>query len=125
MIDRSKVWSGTLNDVADMINGLELARGQLAALKAVTEDSLVRTRADSLDQALLAVEEDLVQLRITGRGQDLGLVFKRCGNVVHGWLRSPKTRLVGNICFYFTKNQSGSGPGRDPVKLKGLKEFLL
>lgn len=62
---------GTLNDVADMINGLELARGQLASLKAVTEDSLVRTRADSLDQALLTVEEELVQLRITGRGQDL------------------------------------------------------
>lgn len=60
-----------LERVVDLINSLELMRGQLVALKAITGDSVVRTRADSLDAMLLAVEEDLTQLRITGRGQDL------------------------------------------------------
>lgn len=60
-----------LERVVDLINSLELMRGQLVLLKAITGDSGVRARADSLDAALLAVEEELTQLRITGRGQDL------------------------------------------------------
>jgi hypothetical protein len=60
-----------LNGVVDMINALEVARGQLASLKPVVGDSAVKAQADSLDQKLIAVEEELVQLRVTGRGQDL------------------------------------------------------
>ncbi|MGE0551854.1 MAG: WD40/YVTN/BNR-like repeat-containing protein [Gemmatimonadales bacterium] len=63
--------TGELNDVVEMINGLEIARAQLKALGAVTTDSAVKGEADSLAARLVAVEEDMVQLRITGRGQDL------------------------------------------------------
>ncbi|MEO8448715.1 MAG: sialidase [Gemmatimonadota bacterium] len=61
-----------LNGVVDMINSLESARAQLLTLKAVAkDDKTVPTAADSLEQKLIAVEENLMQLRITGRGQDL------------------------------------------------------
>jgi photosystem II stability/assembly factor-like uncharacterized protein len=63
-----------VNAVADMVNGLERARAQLATLKQTlgTDEKTadVRSATDSLEQKLIAVEEDLIQLRVTGRGQD-------------------------------------------------------
>jgi photosystem II stability/assembly factor-like uncharacterized protein len=65
---------GTLEGVVEMINEVESARGQLVALRGVLAgDSArkdLRTEADSLDQKLMAFEEDLTQLELTGRGQD-------------------------------------------------------
>ncbi|HEX7020534.1 MAG TPA: hypothetical protein VF159_11005, partial [Gemmatimonadaceae bacterium] len=64
-----------LDSAVAMINALELARGQLAALKTVlsadsTTNKDVRAAADSLDQKLLVEERKLFQTRVTGRGQD-------------------------------------------------------
>ncbi|MBM4188038.1 MAG: sialidase [Gemmatimonadetes bacterium] len=63
--------TGELNSAADMVNAIESARAQLATLKATATQDDVKAAADSLERKLIAVEEDLVQLRITGRGQDL------------------------------------------------------
>lgn len=61
-----------LDGVVDMVNTIEVIRTQLATLKAVTkEEKAVGAAADSLEQKFIAVEEQLTQLRITGRGQDL------------------------------------------------------
>lgn len=61
-----------LNAVADMINSLEAARAQLLTLKAVAKDNQAAvTAADSVEQKLIGVEQNLMQLKITGRGQDL------------------------------------------------------
>jgi hypothetical protein len=61
-----------LDGVVDMVNTIEVVRTQLATLKSVTKDEKeVGTAADSLEQKFIAVEEQLTQLRITGRGQDL------------------------------------------------------
>jgi hypothetical protein len=60
-----------LNGVVDMVDALEVARGQLKSLAAVLTDTTVKASIDSLADKLVAVEEDLVQLRITGRGQDV------------------------------------------------------
>ena len=58
-----------------MINTVEGVRGQIAALKAaLTGDDKaadLRAAADSLDRQYVALEEELFQLRVTGRGQDL------------------------------------------------------
>ncbi|MGA2384802.1 MAG: sialidase [Gemmatimonadales bacterium] len=63
-----------LDSTVAMINRLEILRGQLSALRAtLTGDSSaadVRVAADSLDRTLLAVEDPLFQMKITGRGQD-------------------------------------------------------
>jgi hypothetical protein len=64
-----------VNSVVDMSNALEVVRGQIAALKGTLGDDSatadVRSRIDSLDRELVAVEEELFQVRTTGRGQDL------------------------------------------------------
>jgi hypothetical protein len=63
----------TMNSLADQINQMEAVRGQLEALKReLTGDAnaAVRTAADQLDAKLKAVEENLFQMKATGRGQD-------------------------------------------------------
>jgi hypothetical protein len=63
-----------LNDAVDMINRMEAVRGQLVALRATiggdTTRADVRAAADSLDRGLAAAEEQLFQVKATGRGQD-------------------------------------------------------
>jgi photosystem II stability/assembly factor-like uncharacterized protein len=63
-----------LDSVVGMINRIEGTRSQLAALRnTLAADSTmldVRNDADSLEQKLIAVEEGLTQLKLTGRGQD-------------------------------------------------------
>ena len=75
---QAKLVAGIMDDLDSavaMINRIEVWRGQLAGLKAsLAGDSTVtdvRSAADSLDQKLLAVESQLMQTRVTGRGQDL------------------------------------------------------
>jgi photosystem II stability/assembly factor-like uncharacterized protein len=64
--------SRALDSVVDMTNTTESVRLQLATLKALAKDDKeVANAADSLEQKFIAVEEQLTQLRITGRGQDL------------------------------------------------------
>jgi photosystem II stability/assembly factor-like uncharacterized protein len=59
-----------LNAAADAVHRIETARVQLAALKRVVEDSAVKQAADTLEQHLVALEMHLVDLRLTGHGQD-------------------------------------------------------
>ncbi len=63
-----------LNTTVDMVNNLEQVRAQLATVRATlgTEVALadVRSQADSMEKRLLGVEEQLLQLHTTGRGQD-------------------------------------------------------
>ena len=64
-----------LDSAVSMINTLEGIRAQVSGLKvSLGNDSArtsLKTAADSLAEKALAVEEELTQLRITGRGQDL------------------------------------------------------
>jgi hypothetical protein len=65
---------GQVNRAADLVNGIEKVRAQLVALRhtlgADSATADVRAAADSLEQRFVAVEGALVQLRLTGRGQD-------------------------------------------------------
>jgi hypothetical protein len=62
------------NAAVDMLNALESARAQVQAFRAtLPADSTaadLRAQADSMDKRLLAVEEQLIQVQTTGRGQD-------------------------------------------------------
>ncbi|HEY9382081.1 MAG TPA: hypothetical protein VIP80_01090 [Gemmatimonadales bacterium] len=66
--------SADIDSVVEMTNSIESARSQLVSLRSVlagdTAMAAVRREADSLEKKLIAVEEELVQLRLTGRGQD-------------------------------------------------------
>jgi hypothetical protein len=61
-----------LNQAAGMVNRIERTRAQLVALRAALpgEAADLQAAADSLEQRFIAVEEELIQLRLTGRGQD-------------------------------------------------------
>ncbi|HVT39573.1 MAG TPA: hypothetical protein VHE78_11045 [Gemmatimonadaceae bacterium] len=63
-----------VDTTVNMINTVEGVRGQLAALKSAlaSDDKTadLRAAADSLDKQYVAVEEELFQIRVTGRGQD-------------------------------------------------------
>ncbi len=63
-----------LNRTVDMVNALESVRAQLATVKATLGDDAavgdLRAQSDSMEKRLLSVEEQLVQLHTTGRGQD-------------------------------------------------------
>jgi hypothetical protein len=48
------------------VNGIEMARSQIERLTRVVEDQDVRKAADDLNQKLIAVEQNLVDLRLTG-----------------------------------------------------------
>lgn len=64
-----------IDAVVDMVNTLEVVRSQAATIKGSLGDDTtmadVRARADSLERRLRDVEAVLLQLRTTGRGQDL------------------------------------------------------
>ena len=58
----------------ELVHSIELARSQLVSLKGTLAGDSTRkdivTAADSLEQKLIAVEGELLQLQLTGRGQD-------------------------------------------------------
>jgi photosystem II stability/assembly factor-like uncharacterized protein len=64
-----------MNDAADAINQIELLRRQLEDLKDVLGDrddaEELGAAADSLAKELVAVEHELLQLQVTGTGQDV------------------------------------------------------
>ncbi len=63
-----------MNAVAELVNRIEWMRRQLYDLKAVLEDKggedEVIAAADALDEKLIGVEETLIQMKLTGTGQD-------------------------------------------------------
>lgn len=63
-----------VNAVADMINTIEVVRAQLQGLGRLLAGDAnradLRAAASELEQKFIAVEDPLVQLKLTGRGQD-------------------------------------------------------
>ena len=63
-----------INEAVDVVNDIEVVRAQLVSLRSIlatdTTNRDVRVAADSLEEKLIAVEGELTQLLLTGRGQD-------------------------------------------------------
>ena len=59
-----------LESAVDVVNQIELVRGQIANLVQVVQDEAITEAGGELDQKLIALEGNLVELRETGRGQD-------------------------------------------------------
>jgi hypothetical protein len=59
-----------LDSAAEMVNQIEFIRAQLYQLTAGVSDNSVKSAADDLDKKLIDVEENLIQRRLTGQGQD-------------------------------------------------------
>jgi hypothetical protein len=67
--------SGTMNNMVDVVNQIESLRAQVGELEdAVGTDenaANIRAAADQLNAKLLEVEDNLIRLKATGRGQDM------------------------------------------------------
>jgi photosystem II stability/assembly factor-like uncharacterized protein len=62
-----------LEAAADLVNQTETIRSQLYNLKGLLpgeQNAQLRTAADDLDKKLMAVEDNLIQRKLTGQGQD-------------------------------------------------------
>jgi len=60
-----------LESAADLVNQIETIRGQLDNLRGMLRGNAdVRTAADDLDKKLIDIEDNLIQRKFTGQGQD-------------------------------------------------------
>jgi hypothetical protein len=62
-----------LETAAEMVNQIETIRGQLLSLTTLLtgdQNAAVKTAADDLDKNLTDVEDNLIQRKVTGQGQD-------------------------------------------------------
>jgi hypothetical protein len=59
-----------MNAAASLVNEIELVRGQIQSLSRVLENAEIVKPAQELEQKLMALEQNLIELRVTGRGQD-------------------------------------------------------
>jgi photosystem II stability/assembly factor-like uncharacterized protein len=59
-----------MDQAADLINQIELVRSQIYNLARVIDDAAIKKAGDDLDKKLIDVEWNLIELRLTGRGQD-------------------------------------------------------
>ena len=63
-----------LESAAEMVNQIEMIRGQLESLRSLlpagSDSAAVKAAADDLDKKLTEVEDNLIQRRLTGTGQD-------------------------------------------------------
>jgi hypothetical protein len=80
-----------LDQATDMINQLELVRSQIYGLARLTNDAAVRKAGEDLDAKLIGLEMNLIELRVTGRGQD-GV---RWGAKLHGKIGYLANGLMG------------------------------
>jgi len=66
--------SGQMNTAVDAVNQIESLRAQIADLKSELgggeATAGIRTSADQLNSKLVEIEERLIRLKVTGRGQD-------------------------------------------------------
>jgi hypothetical protein len=59
-----------LESAADMVNQIETIRAQLDDLRQLVRNADVKSAGDDLDKKLIAIEDDLIQRKYTGQGQD-------------------------------------------------------
>jgi photosystem II stability/assembly factor-like uncharacterized protein len=57
-----------MDRAADLVNGTETARSQIEALVKAVDDQTITKAADALNQKLMAVEENLVELKVRAGG---------------------------------------------------------
>jgi hypothetical protein len=60
----------SLDAASAVVNEIELIRSQLAGFGRIVNDDEVKRAGSELEKAFVALEQNLVELRSTGRGQD-------------------------------------------------------
>jgi photosystem II stability/assembly factor-like uncharacterized protein len=84
-----------LESAADMTNQIEMIRGQLESLRQIVRDASVKSAADDLEKKLTDIEDNLIQRKFSGQGQDT--------------TRYP-TKLIGKITYLAGDVSGGDYP---------------
>jgi photosystem II stability/assembly factor-like uncharacterized protein len=88
--------SDDLNNMADAVNQIELVRAQLSVLEAeLGPEQNIRTAAEQLNTKLMEIEDTIITLKATGRGQDTAR-----------WT----ARLASKIAYLATEAESSDDP---------------
>src|SRR5205085_7307360 len=84
-----------LESAADMTNQIEMIRGQLESMRQIVRDASVKSAADDLDKKLTDIEDNLIQRKFSGQGQDT--------------TRYP-TKLIGKLTYLAGDVNGGDYP---------------
>jgi hypothetical protein len=93
----------------DLVNGIEVARSQIERLAGIVEDETIKKAADELNQKLMTVEQNIIDLRLTGRAG-----------------RSWGSRLASNLSHLANQlANSDFKPTNQQLEVQKLHEALL
>jgi photosystem II stability/assembly factor-like uncharacterized protein len=100
-----------LESAADITNQIEIIRAQLNDLRQLVRDASVKTAADDLEKKLSDIEDNLIQRKYSGQGQDT--------------TRFP-TKLIGKLT-YLSGGVSGGDypPNTQQQEVQGMFESQL
>jgi photosystem II stability/assembly factor-like uncharacterized protein len=122
-----------LDAASDLVNQIELVRGQIANLRQVLQDAEILRPALELDQKLIDLERDLVELRVTGRGQDgvrfgaqlLSKIGYLANGLASGDFRPTNQQLeVQKVLQEQLRRHQGTLNGLFGKELKTLNDFM-
>jgi photosystem II stability/assembly factor-like uncharacterized protein len=122
-----------LDAAADLVNQIELVRGQILAMGRVVPDAEIMKPAMELEGRLAALEQNLVDLRVTGRGQDgvrfgaqlLGKFSYLANGLASADFRPTAQQLeVQKVLEAKLKDQQAALDALLGKDLKALNEFL-
>jgi photosystem II stability/assembly factor-like uncharacterized protein len=122
-----------LDAASDLVNQIELVRGQIATLRHVLQDAEILKPALELDQKLIDIERQLVELRLTGRGQDgvrfgsqlLSKFAYLANGLASGDFRPTDQQLeVQKVLQERLRRHQGDVGGLLNKELKTLNEFM-
>lgn len=100
-----------LESAADMTNQIEVIRGQLDSMRQIVRDAAAKTAADDLDKKLIDIEENLIQRKFSGQGQDT--------------TRFP-VKLLGKITYLAGGVSDGDyPPNTQQIEVKAMFESQL
>jgi hypothetical protein len=100
-----------LESATDMVNQIEIIRAQLNDLRQLVRDASAKTAADDLEKKLTDIEDNLIQRKYSGQGQDT--------------TRFP-TKLIGKITYLAGGVNGGDYPPNTQQKeVQGMFESQL
>jgi photosystem II stability/assembly factor-like uncharacterized protein len=123
----------SVDAAADVVNQIELVRGQLASMRQVLEESEIMQPAAELERKLIELESSFVELRATGRGQDgvrwgsqlLGKINYLAGGLASGDYRPTSQQLeVQKVLEERLSKQQGALDAILGKDLKALNELM-
>jgi hypothetical protein len=116
-----------------MVNQIEIIRSQLSALTTLLQTSAdsapVKSAADDLDKKLIGVEENLIQRKLTGTGQDAtrwpAMLVAKMAYLAGGVSNSdfPPTTQARAVHAQFKDQLAGYRRRLDEIVNKDLEAF--